>query len=336
MGMLAGVFCLSQSVYADSLSNKDFSLRLPAALSRFSTFADVAGVGGASAGSKWQTSVNPASMAWQSLEGAYKLSFNPQYSAIIFEQGTVLNVVSESATKDLGRYGTLQVSLAQVFSNERANRQEVLFGYDMNYLQLQWGKRLSNDLAVGLNLNYASSEVSNKLTTMPLAESSSDTYGFRGGVLYQVVPNLLAGVVIDYAVSLSSTTYYDILGLGIGNQIIHDRTKQFGLRVGPSYEYAKDSTFSLDYSYNSYLNDTGSLDLHRFHLGVEQKVWEGLFVRGGYVLDGYGNSSLTSGLGVYPSKQFSVDLGYQYSMFPEIQPEFGRSHVITVSLSLTL
>jgi len=63
--------------YADGLDNKDFSLRFPAALSRFSSYADVAATGGASAGSKWQSSVNPAATAWQSIPGSYHLLLNP-------------------------------------------------------------------------------------------------------------------------------------------------------------------------------------------------------------------------------------------------------------------
>jgi hypothetical protein len=40
---------------AEGLNDKSLSLRLPAAMSRFATYSDVAGVGGASAGSKWSS-----------------------------------------------------------------------------------------------------------------------------------------------------------------------------------------------------------------------------------------------------------------------------------------
>ena len=151
--------------YADGFDDKDFSLRFPAALSRFSSYADVAATGGASAGSKWQSSVNPASIAWQSIPGRYHLSLSPQYSAIMFQEGTVLHVISESVTKEFEKFGTLQVSLAQVRSNERAIQAplpDYKFSYDMNYMQAQWGKRFSDDFAIGGNFNYSSSEVTTK------------------------------------------------------------------------------------------------------------------------------------------------------------------------------
>jgi opacity protein-like surface antigen len=325
--------------YANGFDDKDFSLRFPAALSRFSSYADVAATGGASAGSKWQSSVNPAATGWQSLPGSYHLSLNPQYSAIMFQEGTVLHVISESVTKEFEKFGTLQVSLAQVRSNERAIQAplpDYKFSYDMNYAQAQWGKRFTDDFALGGNFNYSSSEVTNKIGADKYLDSSSDSYGFRVGTLYRIAEKLLGGVVVDYSWSPSKTTTYDIFGLGIGDVRVDDKTKQFTLRAGPSYEYRKDSTVSLDYQYSSLKNDTGQMEVHRMFAGVDHRIIDALFVRGGFALDNHGNTAWTGGLGIYPLKELSIDVGYQYNMFPEIQSEFGRSHLLTISLSVIL
>jgi hypothetical protein len=344
VGVIASFIALASLgtyAYADGFDDKDFSLRFPAALSRFSSYADVAAVGGASAGSKWQSSVNPAATGWQSLAGSYHISLNPQYSAIMFQEGTVLHVISESVTKEFEKFGTLQVSAAQVRSNERDTRQDIFgskikFAYDMNYAQVQWGKRFSDDFALGGNLNYSSSEVTNKIDTLKLADSSSDSYGFRVGTLYRIAENLLGGLVVDYSESPSTTTIYDIFGLGIGDVEVKDRTKQFALRVGPSYEYRKDSTVSLDYQYSSFKNDTGNLEVHRIFAGIDHRIVDALFIRGGVALDNHGNASWTCGLGIYPLKELGIDIGYQYDMFPEIRTEFGRSHLLTLSISVIL
>jgi opacity protein-like surface antigen len=324
---------------ADGFDDQDFSLRFPAALSRFSSYADVAATGGASAGSKWGSSVNPASTAWQSLPGKYHLSLSPQYSQIVFQEGTVLHVMSESASKDFGKFGTFQVSLAQVRSNDRAMRAplpDYKFSYDMNYMQVQWGKKFSDDFALGGNFNYSSSDVTTKYVTEKHTYTSSGSYGFRAGALYRFTKNLLAGLVVDYSQSPSKTTIYDIFGFGIGDVQSKDRTDQFTLRTGPSYEYRKDSTINLDYQYSSFENNTGKMKVHRIFAGVDHRIVEALFVRGGFVLDNKGNTSWTGGLGIYPSKRFSIDLGYQYNMFPEIQAEFGRSHLMTISIGVSL
>jgi hypothetical protein len=322
--------------FADGFDNKDFSLRFPAALSRFSAYADVAAAGGASAASKWQSSVNPAATGWQSMPGNYHLSLNPQYSAILFQEGTVLHVISESITKEVEKFGTVQMSLAQVRSNERATRQGIKFSYDMDYLQFQWGKRFFDDFAVGGNFNFSSSEIINKLDMVKLADSSSDGYGVRVGALYGIAENFLGGVVVDYSEAPSKTTYYDIFGLGIGDARVDDKTKQFALRAGPSYEYRKDSTVNLDYQYSSFKNDTGEMEVHRIYAGIDHRIVAALFVRGGIAIDNKGNTSWTGGMGIYPLKRFSIDVGYQYDMFPEIQSEFGRSHLLTISISAIL
>jgi hypothetical protein len=325
--------------YAGDFDDKDFSLRFPAALSRFSSYADVAATGGASAGSKWQSSINPASIAWQNLPGKYHVSLNPQCSSIIFREGTVLHVISESVTKNIGRFGTFQAALAQVHSNDRAIRAplpDYKFSYDMNYAQVQWGKRFSDDFALGGNFNYSSSEVTTKFVDEKHTYTSSDSYGVRVGTLYRIAENLLGGLVIDYSQSPSKTTVYNIFGFGPGDVLVKDTTKQFTLRAGPSYEYRKDSTVNFDYQYSSFKNDTGKMEVHRMFAGIDHRIVDALFVRGGVALDNHGNASWTCGLGIYPFKQLSIDVGYQYDMFPEIQAEFGRSHLMTISISVIL
>jgi hypothetical protein len=334
--VLAG---LGNFAYANGFDEKDFSLRFPAALTRFSSYADVAAVGGASAGSKWQTSINPASVAWQNMLGRYHATFNPQYSAIMFQKGTNLHVFSESVTKEFEKCGTFQMALAQVRSNESAIEAPVpdyKFAYEMNYGQVQWGKRLTDNFALGGNLNYSSSEVTNKIGPDKYLDSASNSYGFRAGALYRLAPNFLGGVVVDYAQSPATTTVYDIYSLGIGDVITKDTTRQFTLRAGPSYEYAKNSTVNLDLQYGSFENDTGKMDIQRIFAGIDHRIVDALFIRAGASLDNQGNASYTAGLGIYPLKQLSIDVGYQYDMFPEIQPEFGRSQLVSISIGLTL
>lgn len=334
MLILSGSLCLAQPCFAGGFDNSDFSLRLPAALNRFSSCSDVAATGGASAANKWQSSVNPASTAWMPLAGTFQMSLNPQYSAILFDQGTVLNVVTESITKDFKNYGSLQLTALQVRSNERLDRQGTAFGYDMNHLQLQWGKRLSDDFAAGINLNYASTTVTNRIESAIQAKSVSDSYGIRAGLLYRAMPDLMVGLVTDYSVSPATTTISDISGSGGSDEVLRDRTKQFTIRTGPAYEYEKDSTLYFDYNFIFLENSTGNLGVHRFHAGVDHKIAEPLFLRGGLILDNHGNTSWTGGVGLYPSDKFGIDLGYQYNIFPEIQSEFGPAHLISIALSI--
>ena len=231
------------SVLADGFEAESLSLRLPAALTRFATYGDVAGLGGASAGSKWASSINPASVAWEPLAGDLRLAFSPQYSSLAFENGSRLDVCAEAFTWDLGEFGVIQPSLAQVRSNTATTRQGLDFRMDMDYAQVQWAKRFGDDWAFGANLNFAKSETRYDLGALDLdvSESSGETYGFRLGTLHRPAPRLLAGVVFDYAFSPGRTTLFDFMGTGVGDVRVKDTTHQYVLRPGVSYEYAKDS-----------------------------------------------------------------------------------------------
>lgn len=99
--VLAGCLLLAAGqARGRELSAIDFSLRLPAALAEFSTYSDVAALGGASAGSQYQSSVNPAATDWQPA-APYTVGLSPQYQAILFERGPLVNVAFEAATLKL-------------------------------------------------------------------------------------------------------------------------------------------------------------------------------------------------------------------------------------------
>lgn len=332
--LLAG---LATPVLARGFEDESLTLRLPAAFSRFATYGDVAGLGGASAGSKWSSSVNPASVAWESVPGDLHLVFSPQYSTLAFENGSRLDVCAEAFTWDLGEFGVIQPSLAQVRSNTATTRQGLDFRMDMDYAQVQWAKRFGDDWALGANLNFTKSETRYDLGPLDLdvSESSGETYGFRLGTLHRPAPRLLAGLVFDYAFSPSRTTLFDFMGTGVGDVRVKDTTHQYVLRPGVSYEYDKDSAVYADYQYGAFRDESGSLEVHRFYVGVDHRVYDWLFLRGGTAMDVRGNTAWAVGLGIYPSERVSIDVGYQQDMFPELEPEFGRSRTLTISVSIT-
>lgn len=329
------VFVLSPgSVYTKGFEEVDLSLRLPAALSRFSSYADVAAVGGASAGSKWASSINPASITWEKIPGRYHLSLSPQYSIILFDEGTNLHVTAESITWDARQFGTIQLALAQGFSNHKTTRQDLKFGYDLDYAQIQWARHVTQDWALGGNFNFAYSKLQFDMGPLEVVKNKGESYDLRIGTLYKAMDKLLVGLVLDYGVSPGRTTLYDYSGVGPNRIRTKDTTYQFISRAGASYEYKKDSAFYFDYQFGWFSNDTGTLRVHRFLTGIDHQVFQPLFIRSGIGLDTKGNIALTCGIGIYPSKEFSIDIGYQFNMFPELIPEFGRSNLFTISIGI--
>lgn len=330
------VLVLAASItLAEELKEKSLSLRLPAAMSRFATYGDVAGVGGASAGSKWSSSINPASVDWLPIKTDLHMAFSPQYTNLHFARDLSLNVAAEAFTWNVGDLGTFQPSLAQIRSNTGTTRQGLDFQIDMDLVQVQWAKKVSDDWAFGANFSYTKSKSEFDLAPVPVSDTVSETYGFRFGALNRMADKLLGGVVFDYAFTPSRTTMHDFMGLGIGDTKTTDMGHQFILRPGVSYEYLKDSTIYADYQYGVFRDGTGSLAVNRFYAGVDHSICKWLFVRAGAALDTKGNVAWTAGVGLYPCDRISVDIAYQNDMFPELKPEFGRSRTLTISVAFS-
>lgn len=197
---------LTTPALARDLTAVDFSLRLPAALSKFSPYSDVAGVGGASAGSQYQSSINPAATDWQPAT-PNTVSASAQYSAILFDRGPTLHIGDEAATLKLPDWGSLQPAAAQVRSVGSTNGVFTLL--DGNYGQVQWGDKLTDHLAVGLNVNYTALTTRAGFGGMTLATNDSQTYDVRAGILGSPLDHLFIGAVADYAASPSRTLVAD-------------------------------------------------------------------------------------------------------------------------------
>ncbi len=316
---------------ARDLSTVDFSLRLPAALSKFSPYSDVAGVGGASAGSQYQTSINPAATDWQPAQ-PYTVGISPQYQALVFSRGPTLHVAFESLTLKLPEWGSLQPAAVQLRSDGSTAGPFTLL--DGDYGQLQWGYKFTDRLAVGLNVNYTSLGTRAGAGGVTYATGHGETVNVRGGLLGAVADHLLLGLVLDYA---TTPTTANLLDPTTGECCVRltDTTRQVLARVGSSYEYAEKSSIYFDYQYADFWNSTGHFSTHRLFSGIEHQISSWLYARAGVAYDARGGVSPTAGLGLYPSANTSIDIGFQSNMFRELAPEYGSSKQFGISLSVT-
>ncbi|MBI1370621.1 MAG: hypothetical protein GC162_18440 [Planctomycetes bacterium] len=334
--ILAGL--VARPASADDFDKIGFGLRLSSALSRFSSYADVASVGGASAGSQWSSSVNPASTDWKPIGDNKTVSFSPQFAAIAFDEGSNLYVTAQSLTIDLGDFGSIQPALAQAFSNETALRNKLDFDYDLYLGQIQWGKKLDDQWAVGFAFAASQSDLSEDFATFDFIDAHSDAYNFRAGVLHAPADHWLVGLTLDGGWTRTLTDTRNFL-FGGANTSAHDTTWQFTTKAGVSYEYAddpqtNDSAIYFDYHYSRFWDSTGHLTEHSFHGGVDHEFMKGLWGRLGGAVDARGNLSATTGIGIYPNDWLTIDIAYQWGFFPELSPEFGGSNAVVVSVSI--
>ena len=326
-------FAPSQMTHAGGLEDLaaiDFSLRLPAALSKFSSYGDVAGFGGASAGSRYATGINPASTAWIS-GSEHPFSVSPQYSQIRFERGPTLHISTLALGLETKDMGSFQPAIAQISNDGKQEGDFLLLqGY---YAQLQWGKKLANDFAVGLNMNYASFNTKAGLGGALVADGTSDTAGIRGGVLWAAAPRWLTGLVVDYSVADSNANVFDPNCFCLVKTT--GKSYSSAVRAGLSYEYAELSSVYLDIWAGRFRNPVESMSGKVIFTGVEHHFLPWMFGRAGVAYDFRGFYSPTLGVGVNPSKNMTIDAAIQQDMFPELRPEFGKSKLLNVSATLS-
>ncbi len=322
----AAALAFAGGALAGDFADEPFALRLPAALSRYSGYGDVAGTGGASAGSPWVSSVNPAAVAWA---GPAHLSASPQLSAITFDQGTRLTVGVVSLAFGNDGTGWFLPTVGRVWSNAASTAQGLDFEFDLRQVQLQWGKRVTENLAAGVTGNMTRSETRFTSTGGPVASSDDTGANLRIGGLYRIGPRWIAGLVIDYGRTWSDTA----LNTPLGAYQSHDVTHQVLVRPGFSLEYVEKSYLYVDYQYGRFDNDEATLVVHRLLAGAEHRVLGWVYARLGGTWDNRRNLAGTLGIGLYPRPSLSLDLAYQHDFFAELEPELGPARAWTLSLS---
>lgn len=319
------------------LKNYSLSLRFPAAVSRFASYADVAGLGTAQAASQWASSINPASAAWQSYGEKTIIGLSPQYTGVHFSEGANLSVVSEALEVGSDAWGYFLPTASQILGNHSLESNGLGFEFDANEYQFQWGRHFGKDWAVGFNFNVTISDSRVDTAGIQLSRVLSESYDFRLGALRQIAPKLRLGLVADYgfAPTRMDTLSVDPMTFLPRNVRTTDTGQTVLTRVGIQWEYLPGGNLYLDYQFGAFLDGTGTLVVHRFPVGIEQAIYKKiLFARVGATFDARGEVSTTGGLGIALGTNASIDMAYQLNPFPEIRQEFGQAQSFVVSVAV--
>lgn len=327
------------------LTGHEYTLRFPAAVSRFASYPDVAALGGAQVASEWSSSLNPASAAWPHPDRKFRHSFSGQFSTVHFAEGLRLDIFAEAPAIDAGAWGVFLPAAAQIRSNHATQRpgageaQGLGFAFEADYFQLQWGKMCGERWALGGLVSFTSSEtrLDSQALDAEVARTRSETYTVRLGAVHQPLEKLRLGVVVEYAAAPARTRQlvgFDLFAAPV-YQRTSDTTHQFLLRTGLTWEYAPGCDFYLDYHGGVFSDDSGDFWVHRFPVGLEQTlIRDILFGRIGATFDSRGSVVWTGGVGVSLGSRVSLDLAYQRGAFPEIRPEFGAADGFVTSIAV--
>jgi hypothetical protein len=332
-----GILGAGSMVTAGELSGEDFSVRFPAALSRFANYGDVAGLGGASVASPWTSSANPAALSWTPVSGEWGTYNALQFHRIEFKSGSRFDIGAGAIVWQSPQAGTFSLGVAKAESNEAVLSTGFGFVFDTILVDLSWGLRLSELTAIGVGFRWTDASVDNRFAGTLVARAESPGYVLRAGVLHQLRPRLLVAAMAEVGRSEDTTDLLDMT-LPVPTFIhFEDPLDQWALRAGFHWNYERESALYSELTYASFENGLDSLAVFRASTGVEQQLVDGVFLRAGCLYDlKWETASWTLGLGLYPSDRLSIDFAWQHNFYPEIENEFGKAETYAVSVSISI
>lgn len=319
------------SAWAESgYEGDDLSLRLASAFTRFS---EVSAFGGATVANRWSSAMNPATAGWPRGADRSLGVLAGYWSPISLDAGSTIDVVGGAGLWATPRAGSFQLIASQVRSDREADRLGLVFDYETDTVQAQWGQRFGR-WGAGLSFNYATSEVTQTAGGLAVRHSTANTYRVRAGALFEPRRDWLLGAVVEHAWSpfeFTAMIVPPVPPLVVSGE---DTQTQDLVRLGVSRVWCQHSTLSLDYQYGRFDNDRGRLETHRFSVGLQQQALGLLFLRAAAAVDQHGNFGWTLGTSAALGRTLMLDVAWQHDGLPELEPDFGGSDTLQFVLSL--
>ena len=77
----------------------------------------------------------------------------------------------------------------------------------------------------------------------------------------------------------------------------------------------------------------GAQNLGRFAWGAEHRMHDAWILRGGVSVDTVGEVNVSAGFGYRPAPSFETQVAFQTNSAPELNPELGRTRLLSASLA---
>ncbi len=327
--MVILLFALLSSLARAQQGIPNLDSKISVALSRVEFYGDVVAMGGASIGSPYSSSSNPAALAWLA-ESSGSRYLNPQYYQTQFDDGLDLDVYALSVGDFKFMKGIVSPFYVQAEANSGGQ-----FGLDFNFtvhsLPISYAQRINNRWAVGSSLVLTQSESDIRLNGLSVQQSESQgtDIDVTLGALMQASDRWLLGAVLQTGSATNRTTQLD--PLTFQTVATNLKNSNHGIRLGLSYDLKEYRRIYADLShYNFDVNNTKE-SVTRLHLGLQWPVHQYWILRVGANRDDQRDVVTTAGLGFYPNDQFGLELAYQHNPFPELESIFGDSETWGIS-----
>jgi opacity protein-like surface antigen len=332
---------------AGDLGDEAVGLRIGLALDRASTFTDVVGLS-ASTAYPYLSSVNPAAGDFlREPPNEFRVIGTLTGAYVAFNNGSSFIAGAASATYRVPAAGTILASYTRIDSQDVESHQGDHFTLRSNELRLTYSHLLDTWISVGGSVRLIQSRLglSSLFSDFPL-HTDTESLGVEGSLGVLVAPHRhwLIGLFVALGWSRGETTgFVDLppepFGPGLTSIDFTDNTRSLNIRGGVGWRPSEKFSAYADWQYLRFTNvrigsSDDSADVGRMFAGVEYLPFQVLALRLGGTADTDRQFTLSTGVGFYPTKYFQAELAYVYNAFPEIRKEFGRAHLISLSLAL--
>ena len=331
-------------VRGSDFDDEPVGLRISLALDRVSSFTDTIGRT-ASVAYPLGSSVNPAGYDFlrePPLDYAGLVTFTD--NLIVFESGASVVGSSSTGAFRFPEAGTLFATYTRTDSHEGHSHQGDKFVLRSNELTLGYSHRLREGLSLAGSMKLTDSSLGIDDTFLGFDRSTdtdSEGIDLKVGVLMALAEDWLVGFCAG-AGWISSGTEGTVslppppFGPGPLAIMVQDTTTSVNLRAGVGWRPSDRYGAYADWQYLRFENDLGAPEVGRMLVGVEVFPTKALAVRFGGSIDTERQLTGSAGLGFYGIERVPIEFAYSYNPFPEVNHEFGRGHLLSLSVVIIL
>jgi len=337
VGLLAG-----GTAAGIDLDHQPVAFRINLSLDRVSAFTDTLGRS-ASVAYPLGSSVNPAGYDFLR-EPPFDFDTVGTFTTNYVRLGTGSTVTgfATTAAHRLPKAGTISATYVRTDSHGGVSRQGDGYVLGSDELTVGYSRRLREGLAIGgsVKLLHSFLDIEDAFMGSP-RETDTDSEGitFNAGVMAALSERWLAGVCggigwtnsdADGRLKFPNPPF----GPGTVPFSEHDSTRNINVRAGLGYRATDQLGIYADWQYLHLDGGMGSLDIGRMYAGLEatpSPVWT---LRLGGSLDTEHEGTVSAGVGFQGIEGVPIQLAYVYNAFPEVNQEFGRNHLLSLSAVL--
>ena len=344
--VVAAALAPAGPLFAGDLDGEPFLSRFVLSLSRSSNFA-ASGGQQASVGDSKGSSANPASDAFSMLADPYRLTTTATTIQAFSDSGAWL--MTYAAT---GKYhlpdagGVISLAYARTDTNDGETRIGQQIVLRSNEFFFGYSRKLADDLAVGVRGRFTDAQLDAREPGPPVGainhnEFDLESYDGVIGVLWDVNDQWSLGATgsLSYAETILETRNTTLIfppGIPPNTLLLRtpDAARARGARLGAAWRAHEQLTLYGDVEYSAVdSNFSGITEVGRAYVGAQWQPIETIYLRSGVSIDTDEQAVIAAGIGYYGIEDLALEFSYQYNAAPEVRQEFGKFHILTLSLT---